>query len=313
MRGISVTNELDAELASSDPLGWPGYRDTLGRARMRSERQESVHVAEVLIDGNAALLVEFDFRFLGGSLGEATGDKVVRAFEHARERQLPVISVVASGGARMQEGMRSLLQLQRIAAAAVRARADGIPHIAVLRHPTTGGVWVALASNADVVLALPGAQVSFAGSRVRDQDPGDTGLPFTAEGKLAAGFVDALESELTLELDAGPRGRAAVAAFARRRERARRPARARRAAPFGRRLGQRAACPRSPAPAGKCLPRRLLRVAARALRRSRRRHRPGHADRRRPPARPQHCLCRPGGHRHHAGRLPCRRPARAPG
>ena len=203
MKGIRVTTELDAELASSDPLGWPGYSDTLGRARTRSGRQESVHAAEVLVDANAAVLVEFDFRFLGGSLGEATGDKVVRAFEHARRLQVPVISVVASGGARMQEGMRSLLQLQRIAAAAVRARADGIPHIAVLRHPTTGGVWVALASTADVVLGLPGAQVSFAGSRVREQDAGDAGRPFAAEGKLAAGFVDALESELTLESTLG--------------------------------------------------------------------------------------------------------------
>jgi acetyl-CoA carboxylase carboxyl transferase subunit beta len=198
MRGIHVTNELHAAVASSDPLGWPGYRDTLERAGMRTGRRESVHVADVIADGNAAVLVEFDFRFLGGSLGEATGDKVVRAFEQARRRRVPVISVVASGGARMQEGMRSLLQLQRIAAAAVRARADGLPHIAVLRHPTTGGVWVALASTADVVLALPGAQVSFAGSRVRDEDPGGVSAPFTAEGKLAAGFVDALESELTL-------------------------------------------------------------------------------------------------------------------
>ena len=141
------------------------------------------------------MLIEFDFGFLGGSLGEATGEKIVRAFGHARRRRVPVVSVIASGGARMQEGMRSLLQLQRIAAAAVQARADGIPHIAVLRQPTTGGVWVALASTADVVLAEPGAQVSFAGSRVRD---GEAGAAFTAEGKLAAGFADAPASDETL-------------------------------------------------------------------------------------------------------------------
>ncbi len=196
MNGIHITNELDAGVTSSDPLEWPAYRAALGRARLRTGRQESVRVADVVIEGHAAVLIEFEFGFLGGSLGEATGDKIMRAFQRARRLRVPVISLVASGGARMQEGMRSLLQLQRIAAAAVQARADGIPHIAVVRHPTTGGVWIALAATADVVLGLPGAQVSFAGSRVRDED--SDAAPFTAEGKLAAGCIDALVSEATL-------------------------------------------------------------------------------------------------------------------
>jgi acetyl-CoA carboxylase carboxyl transferase subunit beta len=187
--------ELDAKLTSSDPLAFPGYRASLARAKLRTGRDEAVRVTEAPVAGRLAVLIEFDFGFLGGSLGEATGEKIVRAFHRARGQRLPVVSVIASGGARMQEGMRSLLQLQRIAAAAVQARADGIPHIAVLRQPTTGGVWVALAATADVVLAEPGAQVAFAGSRVRD---GEAGVAFTAEGKLAAGFADAPLSDEAL-------------------------------------------------------------------------------------------------------------------
>jgi acetyl-CoA carboxylase carboxyl transferase subunit beta len=189
--------ELDAELTSRDPLAFPGYPASLARAKLRSGRPEAVRVTNADVAGQPAVLIEFDFGFLGGSLGEATGEKIVRAFGHARRRRVPVVSLIASGGARMQEGMRSLLQLQRIAAAAAQARAAGIPHIAVLRQPTTGGVWVTLASTADVVLAEPGAQVSFAGSRVRDDE---AGAAFTAEGKLAAGFADAPMSDETLVL-----------------------------------------------------------------------------------------------------------------
>jgi acetyl-CoA carboxylase beta subunit len=187
--------ELDADLKSNDPLAFPGYRASLARAGLRTGRQEAVSVSDADVAGQPAVLIEFDFGFLGGSLGEATGEKIVRAFRRARLRRVPVVSLIASGGARMQEGMRSLLQLQQIAAAAVQARADGIPHIAVVRRPTTGGVWIALASTADVVLAEPGAQISFAGSRVRD---GEGGAAFTAEGKLAAGFADAPASDEAL-------------------------------------------------------------------------------------------------------------------
>ena len=124
-------------------------------------------------------------------MGEATGRKITGAFDRAIVARRPVVSLVASGGSRMQEGMRSLLQLQRIAAAAHRARAAGIPHVSVVRSPTTGGVWAALAAGADVLLALPDAAVAFAGHRVRAGGGEERDAEaFTSEGKLADGQVD---------------------------------------------------------------------------------------------------------------------------
>ena len=136
------------------------------------------------------MLISFEFGFLGGSLGERTGDRLEAAYAYAREHRLPVVSLIATGGSRMQEGMRALTQLQRVARQSALTRAAGLPQIAVLRDPTTGGGWATLGAGADVILALPGAQVGFAGSRVRppDADP----AAYTAEAQLAAGAVDAV-------------------------------------------------------------------------------------------------------------------------
>lgn len=143
-----------------------------------------------------AVLIAFEFGFLGGSLGEATGDRIEAAYAHARAHRLPVVSLVATGGSRMQEGMRALTQLQRVARQTVLTRRAGLPQLAVVRDPTTGGGWATLAAGADVVLALPGAQVGFAGSRVRpaDADP----WAYTAEGQHAAGHIDALTEPVDL-------------------------------------------------------------------------------------------------------------------
>ncbi|SPF05270.1 carboxyl transferase domain-containing protein [Streptomyces sp. MA5143a] len=137
-----------------------------------------------------AVLIAFEFGFLGGSLGERTGDRLESAYRYAREHRLPVVSLVATGGSRMQEGMRALTQLQRVARQSALTRAAGLPQIAVLRDPTTGGGWATLGAGADVVLALPAAQVGFAGSRVRppDADP----AAYTAEAQRDAGAVDAI-------------------------------------------------------------------------------------------------------------------------
>ncbi|PIM73178.1 acetyl-CoA carboxylase carboxyl transferase subunit alpha/beta [Streptomyces sp. JV178] len=137
-----------------------------------------------------AVLIAFEFGFLGGSLGERTGDRLESAYRYAREHRLPVVSLVATGGSRMQEGMRALTQLQRVARQSALTRAAGLPQIAVLRDPTTGGGWATLGAGADVVLALPAAQVGFAGSRVRppDADP----AAYTAEAQWDAGAVDAI-------------------------------------------------------------------------------------------------------------------------
>ncbi|MFF9620432.1 carboxyl transferase domain-containing protein [Streptomyces griseosporeus] len=170
------------------PLGWDGYGAARARAAERTGESESVVCGTGSVEGTRAVLVSFEFGFLGGSLGERTGDRLEAAYAHAREQRLPVAVLVATGGSRMQEGMLALTQLQRVARQSALTREAGLPQIAVLRDPTTGGGWATLGAGADVVLALPGAQVGFAGSRVRpaDADP----AAYTAEAQVAAGAAD---------------------------------------------------------------------------------------------------------------------------
>ncbi|QYJ16460.1 Putative acetyl-coenzyme A carboxylase carboxyl transferase subunit beta [Rubrobacter xylanophilus DSM 9941] len=179
--------EFGEEVVSGDPLGWPGYQEKLARARERSGEREAVITGEAHIGRVPVVIVAFDFRFLGGSVGEAAGRRIAGAFERARETRRAVVSLVATGGSRMQEGMRSLVQLQRIADACVRAREEGIPHISVLRGPVTGGIWASLASSADYIIGVRGAEVAFAGSRVREEGED---AAFTSGGKFEAGSID---------------------------------------------------------------------------------------------------------------------------
>ncbi|MEU1481051.1 carboxyl transferase domain-containing protein [Streptomyces sp. NPDC005760] len=170
------------------PLAWQGYDASRARAAERTGEQESVVCGTAHVEGTQAVLIAFEFGFLGGSLGERTGDRLEAAYTYAREHRLPVVPLVATGGSRMQEGMLALTQLQRVARQSALTRAAGLPQIAVLRDPTTGGGWATLGAGADVILALPGAQVGFAGSRVRppDADPS----AYTAEAQVAAGAAD---------------------------------------------------------------------------------------------------------------------------
>ncbi|MER7834500.1 carboxyl transferase domain-containing protein [Streptomyces sp. NPDC096040] len=172
------------------PLGWQGYDASRARAAERTGEEESVVVGTARVEGTAAVLIVFEFGFLGGSLGERTGDRLEAAYAHARAHRLPVVPLVATGGSRMQEGMLALSQLQRVARQSALTREAGLAQIAVLRDPTTGGGWATLGAGADVILALPGAQVGFAGSRVRppDADP----AAYTAQGQLTAGAADAV-------------------------------------------------------------------------------------------------------------------------
>ncbi|WP_020136377.1 carboxyl transferase domain-containing protein [Streptomyces sp. 351MFTsu5.1] len=175
------------------PLAWQGYDASLARAAERTGETESVVCGTAHVGGVRAVLIAFEFGFLGGSLGERTGDRLEGAYTYAREHRLPVVPLVATGGSRMQEGMLALTQLQRVARQSALTREGGLPQIAVLRDPTTGGGWATLGAGADVVLALPGAQVGFAGSRVRppDADPS----AYTAEAQVAAGAADAVVAE----------------------------------------------------------------------------------------------------------------------
>ncbi|MGW1123828.1 carboxyl transferase domain-containing protein [Streptomyces sp. NPDC002526] len=185
--------ELPAPAGDTDgdgPLGWTGYAESRARATARTGEQESVVHGTATVGGRPCVLLSFEFGFLGGSLGQRTGDRLEAAYEEAITRRLPLVSLIATGGSRMQEGMIALTQLQRVARASARLRAAGPAQLAVLRDPTTGGGWATLGAGADVILAVPGAQIGFAGSRVRpaDADP----AAYTAEGQLAAGSVDAV-------------------------------------------------------------------------------------------------------------------------
>ncbi|WP_086829615.1 carboxyl transferase domain-containing protein [Allokutzneria sp. NRRL B-24872] len=188
---FSGFSEISGEV--SDPLGWPGYAEKQRELSADHGPRESVLCGHGRIRGGGeCVLISFDFRYFGGSLGSRTGDLLVGAFDEAVRRGLPVVSLVASGGSRMQEGMRALLQMQRIAGAAARLRAAALPHITVLRNPVAGGAWASVAGSADVLLAVPEATIGFAGARVRG-DIDDIGEEaFTSKGKLALGQVHRL-------------------------------------------------------------------------------------------------------------------------
>ncbi|WP_405582141.1 carboxyl transferase domain-containing protein [Streptomyces sp. NBC_01092] len=206
----------DRDSGPDGPLGWYGYDASRARAVERTGEAESVVCGTGTIEGTRAVLIAFEFGFLGGSLGERTGDRLEAAYTYARARRLPVVPLVATGGSRMQEGMLALTQLQRVARQSALTREAGLPQIAVLRDPTTGGGWATLGAGADVILALPDAQVGFAGSRVRppDADP----AAYTAQAQVAAGAVDAVVRPgevrkvlgVWLRLLAGPTGGAGV-------------------------------------------------------------------------------------------------------
>jgi acyl-CoA carboxylase subunit beta len=193
-RGFTEFQAEVEDFGPNGPLDWTGYGDSRARARENSGETESVVCGRGTVGGTEAVLVAFDFRFLGGSIGTATGTRVVHAFDRAMSLRLPVVSLISTGGSRMQEGMLSLSQLQRIAGARAALGRQGLAHVAVLRDPTTGGVWASLGAGADVIIGVAGAQVGFAGSRVRPaalaQDPA-----YTAEGQFAAGQVDELVAE----------------------------------------------------------------------------------------------------------------------
>lgn len=173
------------------PLDWPGYGAQRERAEKATNVSESVVCGRGRLGDHEAVVVCFEFGYLGGSIGAGTGARIADAFDHAVDSNLAVVTFISSGGTRMQEGMVALRQLQVLAHQCVRLREHGLPHIAVLDDPTTGGVWATLGSSADVVLALPGAQVAFAGRRVRAGAEADDPA-YTAESHWYAGQVDEL-------------------------------------------------------------------------------------------------------------------------
>jgi acetyl-CoA carboxylase carboxyl transferase subunit beta len=161
--------EYQASLGSIDPLGFKDtkrYRDRLRSAKQKTAMQEAVVTGLASIGGYPAMLCVFEFAFLGGSMGSAVGEKLTRSIEMAIDKQVPVIIVSASGGARMQEGILSLMQMAKTSAALQRLAEARLPYLSVLTDPTTGGVTASFAMLGDVNLAEPRALIGFAGPRV---------------------------------------------------------------------------------------------------------------------------------------------------
>lgn len=189
--------ELMAEMAIGDPLGFVDsrpYPDRMRQARAASGRNDAVVVGLGKIEDRPVALGVMDWDFMGGSMGVVVGEKLARLFDVAGERRIPVILFVASGGARMQEGALSLMQMAKVSSAIARFRDARIPYISVLCDPTTGGVAASFAMLGDLNIAEPGSLIGFAGRRVTAQTSGQE-LPENfqrAEFLLAHGMLDAI-------------------------------------------------------------------------------------------------------------------------
>jgi acetyl-CoA carboxylase carboxyl transferase subunit beta len=192
----SFTEEA-ADLRSDDPLDFfdlRPYGERLAEAELGTGLGEAIVIGRASVEDNPCELAIMDFAFMGGSMGSAVGEKFARACDSAVEQGVPLVSVSASGGARMQEGILALMQLPKTIVAVADLHDAGCAYISVLAHPTTGGVLASFASLGDVLLAEPGALMSFAGPRVvqqttREKLPDDFGL---SEANLRYGHVDAI-------------------------------------------------------------------------------------------------------------------------
>ncbi|MEW6675039.1 MAG: acetyl-CoA carboxylase, carboxyltransferase subunit beta [Nitrospirota bacterium] len=164
--------ELDEDLMSGDPLDFKDitpYKERLKENQKKSGLHESAISVDTLIEGHAVSLVIMDFSFMGGSMGSVVGEKVSRAAERALEKKQPLIIVSSSGGARMQEGIFSLMQMAKTSAAIGKLKDNGIPYISVLCDPTFGGVTASFAMLGDIIIAEPKSLIGFAGPRVIEQ------------------------------------------------------------------------------------------------------------------------------------------------
>lgn len=186
--------ELFPRYPAGDPLSFPGYRMKLTAAQRKTGLNEAVVTAAGAIGGSKCVVGVLDSRFFMGSMSAAVGEKITLAIEYAAKNRLPLILFAASGGARMQEGILSLMQMAKTSAALARFSEKGLLYISVLTDPTTGGVTASFASLGDIILAEPGALIGFAGPRVIQQTIGQT-LPEgfqRAEFQMEHGFVDAV-------------------------------------------------------------------------------------------------------------------------
>ena len=188
--------ELYSNMKADDPLNFPGYKDKLETVRVASSENEAVVCGIAAIGKQKCCLIAMESYFMMGSMGSAVGEKITLLFEYAVQHRLPVIGFTVSGGARMQEGLLSLMQMAKTSAAVKRHSDAGLLYIAVLTDPTTGGVMASFSMEADIILAEPGATVGFAGARVIEQTTKKS-LPKefqTSEFVLEHGFIDSIVS-----------------------------------------------------------------------------------------------------------------------
>ncbi|MGM9521213.1 MAG: acetyl-CoA carboxylase, carboxyltransferase subunit beta [Oscillospiraceae bacterium] len=186
--------EWDEAVVSRDVLDFPGYVNKLETTRNACGEKEAVICGKAKIGGEACCLFVMEPYFMMGSMGTAVGEKITRTFERASELGLPVVGYTVSGGARMQEGILSLMQMAKTSGAVKRHGDMGLLYITVLTDPTTGGVTASFAMEGDIILAEPGAMIGFAGARVIEQTTRKK-LPAgfqRAEFLLEHGFVDAI-------------------------------------------------------------------------------------------------------------------------
>lgn len=182
--------ELDAGVAPTDPLGFVDnapYAERLKKAQKNTGMLDALLTGEGLLGGRPLVICAMEFGFIGGSMGSVVGEKITLAIEHCLEKRLPLMVISCSGGARMQEGALSLMQMAKISAALARLDEAGLPYISFMTDPTTGGVTASFAMLGDLNIAEPGAIIGFAGARVIEQ---------TIRQKLPKGFQ---RSEFLLE------------------------------------------------------------------------------------------------------------------
>jgi acetyl-CoA carboxylase carboxyl transferase subunit beta len=200
--------EWDAHLEPSDPLSFTDgkpYPERVGTSQKNTRAKEAIETGKGSLDGTPIAYGAFIFNFMGGSMGSVVGEKIARLFERGASQRLPVVLLQASGGARMQEGILSLMQMAKTVAARERLRDAGVPFVSVLLHPTTGGVAASFAFLGDVNIAEPEALVGFAGARV---------IETTIRQKLPEGFqrseflldhgmIDRITSRLAMKREIG--------------------------------------------------------------------------------------------------------------
>jgi len=192
--------EHDAAVTSVNPLSFPEYETKLERAQTATGMQEGVLTGHGTVGAYPVVVGVMDPRFIMGSMGSAVGEKITRAMEYAVDTRTPLVLFTASGGARMQEGILSLMQMAKTSVALERLHTEGVLFISVITHPTTGGVSASFASLGDVILAEPGAMFGFAGRRVIEQTirqklPDDFQ---TSEFVLQHGMIDKVVHRLDL-------------------------------------------------------------------------------------------------------------------